>query len=171
MSVHGLAQAHGNRDYKAEAGMLDTLHGASTRHALAELARDGLVREVTHAPETSPHWQLTEAGHARAQGNLGMPDEAGQRLDADARPPQDAAETKFMIAAFFESIPAMIMLTGVLVGAASSLIGVFLVLRGSAMLTRCNQPCHRLRHRRGLARHKPAHRPGPADRGGSSPDC
>lgn len=40
-----------------------------------------------------------------------------------------------MIAAFFESIPAMIMLTGVLVGAASSLIGVFLVLRGSAMLT------------------------------------
>ncbi len=40
-----------------------------------------------------------------------------------------------MIAAFFDSIPAMIMLTGVLVGAASSLIGVFLVLRGSAMLT------------------------------------
>lgn len=40
-----------------------------------------------------------------------------------------------MIAAFFESIPAMIMLAGMLVGAASSLIGVFLVLRGSAMLT------------------------------------
>ena len=40
-----------------------------------------------------------------------------------------------MIAAFFDSIPAMIVLTGVLVGAASSLIGVFLVLRGSAMLT------------------------------------
>ncbi|MGY6568074.1 MAG: metal ABC transporter permease [Salinarimonas sp.] len=40
-----------------------------------------------------------------------------------------------MIAAFFDNIPAMIMLTGILVGAASSLIGVFLVLRGSAMLT------------------------------------
>jgi manganese/zinc/iron transport system permease protein len=40
-----------------------------------------------------------------------------------------------MIAGFFESIPAMILLTGILVGAASSVIGVFLVLRGSAMLT------------------------------------
>ncbi|MCC5978673.1 MAG: metal ABC transporter permease [Salinarimonas sp.] len=40
-----------------------------------------------------------------------------------------------MIAAFFESIPAMILLTGILVGASSALIGVFLVLRGSAMLT------------------------------------
>jgi manganese/zinc/iron transport system permease protein len=66
-SVHGLAQSHGDPDYKAEAGMLDALHGASTRDALARLARDGLVREVRHAPETSPHWQLTEAGHARAR--------------------------------------------------------------------------------------------------------
>lgn len=40
-----------------------------------------------------------------------------------------------MIAAFFGSIPAMILLTGILVGASSALIGVFLVLRGSAMLT------------------------------------
>ncbi len=40
-----------------------------------------------------------------------------------------------MIAGFFDNIPAMILLTGVLVGAASSVIGVFLVLRGSAMLT------------------------------------
>lgn len=40
-----------------------------------------------------------------------------------------------MIAAFFESIPAMILLTGVLVGASGALLGCFLVLRGNAMLT------------------------------------
>ncbi|TVR82613.1 MAG: metal ABC transporter permease [Rhodospirillales bacterium] len=40
-----------------------------------------------------------------------------------------------MVAAFFDSIPAMILLTGVLVGAAAALPGVFLVLRGNAMLT------------------------------------
>ncbi|MFA5539544.1 MAG: metal ABC transporter permease, partial [Gemmobacter sp.] len=37
--------------------------------------------------------------------------------------------------AFFGSIPAMIVLTGVLVGLASVLPGTFLVLRGNAMLT------------------------------------
>lgn len=40
-----------------------------------------------------------------------------------------------MIGAFFESIPAMILLTGVLVGASGALLGSFLVLRGNAMLT------------------------------------
>jgi manganese/zinc/iron transport system permease protein len=40
-----------------------------------------------------------------------------------------------MIAPFFDSIPAMIQLTGLLVAAAAVLPGVFLVLRGSAMLT------------------------------------
>lgn len=40
-----------------------------------------------------------------------------------------------MIAAFFDSIPAMILTTGVLVGASSALLGAFLVLRGNAMLT------------------------------------
>ncbi|TVR98581.1 MAG: metal ABC transporter permease [Rhodospirillales bacterium] len=40
-----------------------------------------------------------------------------------------------MLAALFDSIPAMIVLTGVLVGAAAALPGVFLVLRGNAMLT------------------------------------
>lgn len=40
-----------------------------------------------------------------------------------------------MIGAFFDSIPAMILLTGVLVGASAALLGTFLVLRGSAMLT------------------------------------
>lgn len=40
-----------------------------------------------------------------------------------------------MIAAFFHSIPAMILLTGILVGASGALLGSFLVLRGNAMLT------------------------------------
>lgn len=40
-----------------------------------------------------------------------------------------------MIAAFFDSIPAMIILTGALVGASAALLGSFLVLRGNAMLT------------------------------------
>ena len=40
-----------------------------------------------------------------------------------------------MIDAFFHSIPAMILLTGVLVGASAALLGSFLVLRGNAMLT------------------------------------
>jgi manganese/zinc/iron transport system permease protein len=40
-----------------------------------------------------------------------------------------------MIAAFFGSIPAMILLTGILLGASGALLGSFLVLRGNAMLT------------------------------------
>ncbi len=40
-----------------------------------------------------------------------------------------------MIAAVFDSIPAMILLTGILVGASGALLGSFLVLRGNAMLT------------------------------------
>jgi manganese/zinc/iron transport system permease protein len=40
-----------------------------------------------------------------------------------------------MIAAFFGSIPAMILLTGILVGVSAALLGSFLVLRGNAMLT------------------------------------
>jgi len=40
-----------------------------------------------------------------------------------------------MIATFFASIPAMIVLTGALVGLSAALLGTFLVLRGSAMLT------------------------------------
>ncbi|MCC5985177.1 MAG: metal ABC transporter permease [Rhodobacteraceae bacterium] len=40
-----------------------------------------------------------------------------------------------MIAAFFDNITAMIVLTGVLVALAAALPGTFLVLRGSAMLT------------------------------------
>lgn len=40
-----------------------------------------------------------------------------------------------MIDAFFASIPAMILLTGILVGLSGAVLGTFLVLRGNAMLT------------------------------------
>lgn len=40
-----------------------------------------------------------------------------------------------MIGALFDSIPAMILLTGALVGASGAVLGAFLVLRGAAMLT------------------------------------
>lgn len=40
-----------------------------------------------------------------------------------------------MISAFFGSIPAMILTTGILVGISAALLGSFLVLRGNAMLT------------------------------------
>jgi manganese/zinc/iron transport system permease protein len=40
-----------------------------------------------------------------------------------------------MLAAFFNNIPLMIMLTGALVGVAASLVGAFLVLRGSSLLS------------------------------------
>ena len=40
-----------------------------------------------------------------------------------------------MIDAFFASIPAMILTTGLLVGLSGALLGTFLVLRGAAMLT------------------------------------
>lgn len=40
-----------------------------------------------------------------------------------------------MLAAFFGNIPLMIILTGVLVGCASTLVGTFLVLRGNSMLS------------------------------------
>ncbi|WP_026380772.1 metal ABC transporter permease [Afifella pfennigii] len=40
-----------------------------------------------------------------------------------------------MLAAFFDSIPAMIIATGALVGIAASLVGTFLVLRGSSLLS------------------------------------
>jgi manganese/zinc/iron transport system permease protein len=63
--LRDLARAHGDPAYRAEAGMLDAALGARSRGALAALARAGLAREVAHPPETTPHWELTEAGRRR----------------------------------------------------------------------------------------------------------
>lgn len=65
-TLHALAEGHGDRAYPAELGSLDAYHGTDTRRALARLEERGLIRSVTHEPETTPHWQLTKAGHAEA---------------------------------------------------------------------------------------------------------
>ena len=66
-AMQGLAQAHGDPAYATERGMLETaLGGAPEPARLTALEKRGLIRPVTHAPETTPHWELTEAGHAEA---------------------------------------------------------------------------------------------------------
>lgn len=66
LTLRHLAEEHGDPAYPAEQGMVDAYHGTATRRALARLAARGLIRDVHHPPETSPHWKLTEAGHAEA---------------------------------------------------------------------------------------------------------
>ncbi|MCH8467486.1 MAG: metal ABC transporter permease, partial [Roseinatronobacter sp.] len=66
-TLHGLATAHHNMRYPAEGGMLKTALGAMPRAAhLAGLEARGLIRTVTHPPETTPHWELTRKGHVEA---------------------------------------------------------------------------------------------------------
>ncbi|MFD1511536.1 metal ABC transporter permease [Lacimonas salitolerans] len=74
-TLRGFAQAHDDAGYPAERGMLQTALGAAppgTR--IASLERRGLIRSVTHPPETTPHWELTQAGHAEAESLAGQPD-------------------------------------------------------------------------------------------------
>lgn len=66
-TLHAMAEEHGDRGYAAELGTLDAYHGIDTRRALAQLEKRGLIRPVTHEPKTTPHWQLTQAGHAEAK--------------------------------------------------------------------------------------------------------
>lgn len=66
-ALRGLAAAHSDTAYPAERGMLETALGATPPAArIAALERRGLIRPVSHPPETTPHWELTEAGHAEA---------------------------------------------------------------------------------------------------------
>ncbi|WP_127145365.1 metal ABC transporter permease [Pelagibacterium montanilacus] len=60
-----LAVEHGDPDYRAEQAMIDAYHGTRTHQALEALAQKGLVAPARHAPETTPHWRLTDKGHAR----------------------------------------------------------------------------------------------------------
>lgn len=74
-TLQGLAAAHRDATYPAEQGTLQTALGAmppATR--VASLERRGLIRAVSHPPETTPHWELTEAGHAEAAALSGRPD-------------------------------------------------------------------------------------------------
>jgi len=77
-TLQGLAEAHADAAYPAEQGMLRTALGAMPPAArLASLERRGLIRSVTHPPETTPHWELTGAGHAEAAALTGGPGDAG----------------------------------------------------------------------------------------------
>lgn len=77
-TLQGFAQMHDDAHYPAERGMLQAALGAMPPGArLAALERRGLIRSVTHPPETTPHWELTDAGHAEAATLSGQPDSPG----------------------------------------------------------------------------------------------
>lgn len=70
-TLHALSAAHDDPSYPAERGMIDAYHGLPSDRVLARLEQRGLIRAVAHPPETTPHWELTEAGHAAATGGQG----------------------------------------------------------------------------------------------------
>ena len=70
LTLYGLGEAHADPAYPAERGMIDTFHGTASQAALVRLQAEGLVTPVSHAPETTPHWQLTQHGRARARDAL-----------------------------------------------------------------------------------------------------
>jgi manganese/zinc/iron transport system permease protein len=73
-ALQELAAAHRDANYPAEEGMLKTALGAMPPAArIAALERRGLIRPFIHPPETTPHWELTEAGHAEAAALSGRP--------------------------------------------------------------------------------------------------
>ncbi|TVQ52349.1 MAG: metal ABC transporter permease [Rhodobacteraceae bacterium] len=66
-ALQGFADAHRDAGYRSEQGMLEAALGVPPPAGrLAALARRGLIRPVAHPPETTPHWELTEAGRAEA---------------------------------------------------------------------------------------------------------
>jgi len=76
-TLYHLAASHGRTDYPSEQGMIDTHHRMATAGLLVGMERSGLVRRVTHAPEATPHWQLTDHGRVEAENLLrarGFPD-------------------------------------------------------------------------------------------------
>lgn len=66
-TLQGLAAAHSDANYPAEQGMLEAALGTRAPSAtIAALEQRGLIQPVTHPPETTPHWELTAAGHIEA---------------------------------------------------------------------------------------------------------
>lgn len=61
-----LGRDHADPAYPAEETMLDAGLGAAARPVLRRLEREGLVAEVDHHPETTPHWALTARGQHEA---------------------------------------------------------------------------------------------------------
>ena len=74
-TLQGFAQMHDDAGYPSERGMLQVALGMKPPAAtLASLERRGLIRSVTHPPETTPHWELTKAGHSEAAALSGEPE-------------------------------------------------------------------------------------------------
>jgi manganese/zinc/iron transport system permease protein len=66
---------HDDAGYPSERGMLQVALGVKPPAAtLASLESRGLIRSVTHPPETTPHWELTKAGHSEAAALSGEPE-------------------------------------------------------------------------------------------------
>jgi manganese/zinc/iron transport system permease protein len=73
-AMQGLANAHDDARYPSEQGMLRAALGyAPARQRFAALERRGLIRPVTHPPETTLHWELTPAGHDQAEASRADP--------------------------------------------------------------------------------------------------
>ena len=82
-TLQGLAHRHNDAHYPAEQGMLQATLGAlPPANRLAALERRGLIRSVTHPPETTAHWELTEAGHAKAAALSGRTQSTETERDA-----------------------------------------------------------------------------------------
>jgi manganese/zinc/iron transport system permease protein len=71
-TLHALSAEHDDPAYPAERGMIDAYHGLPSDRVLARLEARGLIRAVTHPPETTQHWELTDAGHAAATEGRGQ---------------------------------------------------------------------------------------------------
>jgi manganese/zinc/iron transport system permease protein len=67
-TLQALSKAHADPAYPIERGMLRAALGPGSTARLKEMEARGLVRAVPHDPETTPHWELTQAGHDAAQG-------------------------------------------------------------------------------------------------------
>ncbi len=74
-TMQGLAESHDDVRYPAEQGMLAAALGHQpAAQRFAALERRGLIRAVSHPPETTPHWELTPAGHHEAEAARNDPE-------------------------------------------------------------------------------------------------
>lgn len=74
-TLYRLAARHADTRYPSEQSMIDAYHGVATRRVMGRLEERGLVRPVAHAPERTPHWELTSKGVAEAERDLAHPEE------------------------------------------------------------------------------------------------
>lgn len=67
-AMAALGRDHADPAYPSEEAMLDAGLGAPARPVLSRLQRAGLVEQVEHRPEVTPHWALTPSGQTKAAG-------------------------------------------------------------------------------------------------------